>query len=87
MWMMPNVLKEAKAQAFTDYLNSVDEDIKWTTEREVTTVVPMEEQVEVGVRTERAFAFLDTWSVIKEDDTIKASVQKRDSYGPIFEFC
>ena len=38
--------------------------------REVTTVVPAVE--EVGVRTEKVLAFLDTWwSVIKEDGIIK----------------
>ena len=39
------ILKKVHAQAFTNHLNSMDEDVKWTTEGEVTTVVPL-----VGVR-------------------------------------
>ena len=62
------MLKKAHAQAFTNHVNSLEEDIKWTTEREVTTEV--KEEKEVGVTTERALAFLDTWSVIKEDCNI-----------------
>ena len=63
-----------------DHLNSVEEDIKWTTEEEVATVVPVEEEQEVGVRTERALAFLDMWSVIKEDGTIKTRVFRKENH-------
>ena len=34
--------KKNHAQAFVNHLNSVEEDIKWTTEGEVTKVVPLE---------------------------------------------
>ena len=47
-------------QEFTDHMNSIDEDIKWTTEREVTSHTQNEEEVNIDTRTERALAFFDT---------------------------
>ena len=63
-------LKKAYAQEFTDHLNSIDDDIKWTTEGEV-------ETHSEDNNTERALAFLDTWSVINEDGTIKTRVYRK----------
>ena len=66
---------------FTDHLNSVDEDIKWTTEGEVQLQVPADsEEKELGTRTEKALAFLDTWSMINEDGMIKSSVFRKETH-------
>ena len=49
-------MKKAHAQEFTEYLNTVDPDIKWITEREVETVIIEEANEEiVWDREERAF--------------------------------
>lgn len=37
------VLKKEQAQAFTDYLNTIDDDINWTTEGEIEEKVEMED--------------------------------------------
>ena len=60
-------------QKFIDYLNTVDEDIKWTTVGEVVKDIEGLEN-----RTERCLAFLDTLSVINEDGTIKTWVCRKD---------
>ena len=57
-------LKKDKAKEFTDYLNTVDEDIKWTTEGEEVKEV---EQQGIEHKCERSLAFLDTLSVINHD--------------------
>ena len=62
------VLEKDQAQNFTDYLNTVDEDIKWPTEGEVVKEVEVEG---LENKTERGLAFLDTLSVINEDGSIK----------------
>ena len=69
------VLRKDQAQKFTDYLNTVDEDIKWTTEREVVKDIEGQEN-----RTERGLAFLDTLSVINEDGMIKTRVYRKDTH-------
>ena len=69
------VLRKDQAQKFTDYLNTVDEDIKWTTEGEVVKDIEGLEN-----RTERGLAFLDTLSVINEDGTIKTRVYRKDTH-------
>ena len=56
-------------------LNTVDEDIKWTTEGEV-----VKDIEGLGNRTERGLAFLDTLSVINEDGTIKTRVYRKDTH-------
>ena len=71
-------LKKVHIQAFNNLLNSLDKNIKWTTEGELTTVLPVEEKM--TVRNVRALAFLDTWSVIKEDGTIKISMFKKETH-------
>ena len=69
------VLRKEQAQKFTDYLNTVDEDIKWTTEGEVVKDIEGLEN-----RTERGLTFLDTLSVINEDETIKTWVYRKDTH-------
>ena len=66
-------LKKAYAQEFTDHLNSIDDDIKWTKEGEV-------ETHSEDNNTERALALLDTWSVINEDGTIKMRVYRKATH-------
>ena len=74
------VLKKAHAQAFTDHLKSVDEDIKWTMEGEIVTDMHMDQDGEVVPQVERTLAFLDTLSVIKEDGSIKTRVYRKDTH-------
>ncbi|XP_068739082.1 uncharacterized protein [Montipora capricornis] len=64
---------KAYAQEFTDHLNSIDDDIKWIIEGEV-------ETHSEDNNTERALAFLDTWSVINEDGTIKTRVYRKATH-------
>ena len=71
------VLRKDQAQSFTDYLNMVDEDIKWTTEGEVVKEV---EDEGMENRMERGLAFLDTLSVINEDGTIKTRVYRKETH-------
>ena len=71
------VLQKDQAQNFIDYLNTVDDDIKWTTEGEVV------EEVEVeGLenKTERGLAFLDMLSVVNEDTSIKTRVYRKETH-------
>ena len=57
---------------FLVHLNSIDEDIKWTAEKEV--VLPTSQTVDdlesIEVRSERALAFLDSWSIVNDDGTV-----------------
>ena len=71
------VLRKDQAQSFTDYLNTVDEDIKWTTEGEVVKAVEVEGMEN---RMERGLTFLDTLSVINEDGTIKTRVYRKETH-------
>jgi hypothetical protein len=71
------VLKKSHGQEFTDFLNTVDDDIKWTTEGEVVLKGSGEGEEE---STERALAFLDTWSVIKEDGSVKTKVFRKETH-------
>ena len=65
-----------QTQKFTDYLNTVDEDIKWTTEGEVVKV-----EVEgMENRMERGLAFLDMLSVINEDGSINTRVYRKETH-------
>ena len=49
------------------------------TEGEVTTHTVNNETVNIGTRTERALAFLDTWSVINDDGSIKTKVYHKQT--------
>ena len=40
MWMTHTISKKPYSEEFTDHLNSVDEDIKWTIEGEVVNEIP-----------------------------------------------
>ena len=63
------------------YLNTVDADIKWTTEGEVEMVETKDVDEEiVWERVERALAFLDTWSVILPDGSIKTRVFRKETH-------
>ena len=69
------IMKTAHAQECTEYLSTVDADIRWTTEGEVETVITKDTDEEiVWDSVERALAFLDTWSVISPDRSIKIKV-------------
>ena len=70
------ILQKDQAQDFSAYLNTVDEDIKWTTEGEVLT------EIEIGGlkhKIERGLAFLNTLSVIMEDGSIKTKVYGKET--------
>ena len=54
------VLKKIYSQEFTDHLNSVDDDIKWTTEGEVEMKAQTEGSTTVDEEETSALAFLDT---------------------------
>ncbi len=69
------VLKKAYAQEFSDHLNTMDDDIKWTTEGEIHTILVSCEREGVAVRVERSLAFLDAWSLIKDDGSIRCSAK------------
>ena len=62
------VLKKGYSQEFTDHLNSIDEDIKWTTEGETLH------------GEERTLAFLDTMSVVHDDGHISTRVYRKDTH-------
>ena len=69
------VLRKGQAQKFTDYLNTVDEDVKWTIEGEV-----VKEFEGLENQTERELSFLDILSVINKDVTIKTRVYRKDTH-------
>ena len=71
------VLRKDQGQSITDYLNTLDEDIKWTTEGEVVTEVEVEAMEN---RMERGLTFLDIMSVINEDGTIKTKVYRKETH-------
>ena len=73
------VLVKTRAQEFTDRLNSIDDDIKWTTEGEVTTHPVSNEEVNISTGTKRALDFLDTWSVINDNGLIKIKVYCKET--------
>ena len=75
------IMKKAHAQEFIEYLNTVDPDIKWMMEGEVETVVTEEADEEiVWDRVETVLAFLNTWSVILTDSSIKTKVFRKETH-------
>ena len=79
------IMKKVHIQEFTEYLNTVDADIKWTTEGEVETVITEDADEEiVWDRVERTLAFLNTWSVISLDGSIKTKVFKKETHTDQF---
>ena len=74
-------MKKAHAQEFMENLNTVDADIRWTTEGEVETMITKDADEEiVWDMVERALAFLDAWSVISPDVSIKTKVLRKETY-------
>ena len=71
------VLKKDQAETFTEYLNMIDDDIKWTTEGEVHQKVEVEDMEK---KVERCPAFLDSLSVINEDGTIRTRVFRKETH-------
>ena len=71
------VLKKDQAESFTEYLNTIDDDIKWMTEGEVHQEVKVEDMEK---KVERCLAFLDTLSVINEDGTIRTRVFRKETH-------
>ena len=71
------VLKKDQSQAFTEYLNTIDDDIKWTTEGEAQQEIEVED---METKVERCLAFLDALSVINDDDTISTRVLKKATH-------
>ena len=74
------VLKTAHAQHFTEYLNTVDPDIKWTSEGETSTVVVSDDGQDHESRLERSLAFLDTLSVVDEGGQITTRVYRKGTH-------
>ena len=62
---------------FTEYLNTIDEDIKWMTEGEVEQEIEVEDMEK---KVERCLAFLDTLSVINDDVTIRTRVFRKATH-------
>ncbi len=81
-------LKKIQVQAFSDHLNTIDEDIQWTTEGEVDLTSSPAGLESIEARTERALAFLDPWSIFNNDGSIRTKVyfSKEDPHIPILEF-
>ena len=77
------VLKKDQAETFTEYLNTIDNDIKWTTEGEVHQEVEVEDMEK---KVERCLAFLDTFvSDQRRRYYLYKSVQEGDPHRPVFE--
>ena len=79
------VLKKIYSQEFTDHLNSVDDNIKWTTEGEVELKAQLEASTmvvedETSVRVGRVLAFLDIWMVVESDVSIRTKVFRKDTH-------
>ena len=77
MWMTHTVLQKDQPQNFIDYLNMVDDDIKWTTEGEVVKEIEVEG---LEKKTERGLAFLDMLSIVNEDGSIKTRVYSKETH-------
>ena len=72
------VLLKAHAQRFTDHLNSIDDNIKLTTGGDIIAHKPGDEEENTITKSERALAFLDTWSVVNVDGSIKTKVYRKE---------
>ena len=59
----------------TEYLNTIDDDIKWTTEGELHKEVEVKDMEK---KAEQCLAFRDTLSVINEDGTIRTRVFRKE---------
>ena len=74
---LKKVLKKDQAETFTEYLNTIDDDIKWTTEGEVHQEVEVED---MDKKVAQCLAFLDTLSVINKDGTIRTRVCRKETH-------
>ena len=75
------ILKKDHAQRFTEYLNTVDPDIKWTSEGEtITEVVTTDDGEDQETKIERSLAFLDTLSVVDERGRITTRVYRMGTH-------
>ena len=77
------MLWKTQSQEFTVHLNSVDDDINWTTEGEVMTDTEVREMVdgeEVSVKVERELAFLDMWTMVETDGSISIKVIRKETH-------
>ena len=74
------VLKKAHSQQFTDHLNSIDDDIKWTTEGEEIKETTLEGEGTPTVTKERCLAFLDTVTVVDDERNIKTRVYRKNTH-------
>ena len=67
---------------FLEHLNSIDSDIKWTAEKEakLPTNQNAAELESTEVRSERALAFLDSWSIVNDNGTVKTRVYRKETH-------
>jgi hypothetical protein len=66
------IMNKAESSEFTTHLNSLDADIKWTTESE--------ELVNYGDKTIRQIAFLDSMVVTDEQGTLTTKVYRKNTH-------
>jgi len=77
------ILKNEHSQGFTDYINSIDEHINWTTEGEAEGT----EEKDGIEKKERTLAFLDSVTVLQKDDSINTRVFRKESYTDHYFNC
>ena len=81
---MHMILKKIHLQEFTEHLNSMDDDIKWTMAGQVVMDVPLRSATagvkDESVRVERALACLDTLIVVESHCSISTKVFLKDSH-------
>ena len=73
------ILNKAHSHDFTDYLNQVDDDIKWMMEGEVIIEVQVDQEVEMAQGTERSLAFLDTNTVVEINGSTRTKVFRKET--------
>ncbi len=71
---MHTKLEYIHAQAFTDGLNTIDEDIQWTRTGEVDLPSNPARLESIEERTEKDLVSLDTWPIINNDGSIRSTV-------------
>ena len=69
------IYKRENSQGFTDYINSIDEHINWTTEGEVKATVGKDEVA----KKERTLAFLDVVTLLQKDGSINTRVFRKEN--------
>ncbi|XP_033112260.1 uncharacterized protein LOC117113123 [Anneissia japonica] len=74
------IMKKEHAAAFTTHINTVDRDIKWTTEGEVEIDDTNGGTLDKGTNVKRTLNFLDTWTVFNKDGSIKTKVFRKDTH-------